>query len=64
MDDFLMSYSVEEYYDDEIAEYLYNREKNKLPSRVRTRYEYIEDCNYNSNDDSDIRDYYGNGYED
>ena len=64
MDDFLMSYSVEEYYDDEIAEYLYNREKNKLPSRVRTRYEYIEDCNYSSNNDNDIRDYYGNGYED
>lgn len=61
MDDFMMSYSVEEYYDDEIAEYLYNRARNNMPSVSKIRYE----SSYNYNDDNrDINDYYKSGYED
>lgn len=62
MDDFVMYYSVEEYYDDEIAEYLYNRARNNEPSRMRTRYESSYDYDYDNVDSN--RDYYRNGYED
>ena len=60
MDDFMMSYSVEEYYDDEIAEYLYNRTRSNMPRKTRIKYESSYNYDDVDNIDNDDLDYYKN----
>lgn len=60
MDDFVLSYSVEEYYDDEIAEYLYNCARNNMPGKTRIRYKSSYNYDDVDNIDNDDLDYYKN----